>query len=56
MRLNHFPKLAKQILAVVGPGGGFGVILDTKGRKFAVLQTSDRVVIQIDMSYLKAIR
>lgn len=43
--VNHFSKLAEQVLAVVRSGRRFGMVLNAKRRMFAMFQTGDRIVV-----------
>ena len=49
--VDQFFELAKQVLAIVWASGGFRVILNTEGCVFFVPQTSDGVVVQINVSH-----
>ncbi len=48
-------KFVKQITAVVWPSGCFGVVLYAKGLNHLVSNASDRIVVQISVSDLKAV-
>ena len=49
--VDQFLELPEQILAVVWASGGFGVILNAEGRVFFMTQTSDGIVVQVNMSH-----
>ena len=56
IRVDQFFELPEQILAVVWASGSFGVILNAKGSVFFVTQTSDGIVVQINVSHFQTIR
>ena len=49
MFLHHPHEFGKEIIAVVRAGGGFGMILNAKGRVMFVFESFHGFVVQINM-------
>ena len=49
MELHHLHKFAEEILGVVGPWRGLGMILDGKDRKVLMSHPFTRLVIEVDL-------
>ncbi len=43
---KHLDKLLEEVVAVVGAGGGFGVVLDAEGGEVAVADAFDGLVVE----------
>ncbi len=53
IELFHFlDELVEEVLAVVGPGGRLGVVLDREGGELAVAHALQGVVVQVDVGDL----
>ena len=53
---QQLSETAEQILAIVRTSGSFGVILNAKRGQSLVLHACDRVVVEVVVSHLKAVR
>ena len=53
---NHLSELIEEVPGVVGTGTALGVVLHRKRRQRLVTDAFDRVVVEIDMRYLEALR